>query len=231
MHLLAIDTSSRDASVALFDEDRLLTLVAPHDTEQHSVVLFRSIEQALGDAGIGLSELDAYGVTTGPGAFTALRVGLSVVKALAEVNRKPVAPVSVLEAVCESAQAGGLLVPIVDAYRGQVFGGLYEKANGELVSRARECVQGLEEFLASLARDSVRAEDCTLVGPHLARWAPRLAASPFTGSRQEKVSPVLAEAIGRCARRRLARGEGVDALHLEANYVRRCDAELLCKEK
>jgi len=231
MRLLAVDTSSRDASVAIMVEECMAALVAPRDNEQHSVALFRSIEQALNQTGMGLNELDAYGVTTGPGAFTALRVGLSVIKALAEVSGKPVAAVSALEAVCEIAKADGLLVPVVDAYRGQVFGGLFEKSNGEVVSRGRERVMSLEEFLASLVEVKVEAADCTLIGPHLSCWATLIAESAFSRSRQENTSPVLAEAVGRCARRRLARGEGVDALHLEANYVRRSDAELLWKEK
>lgn len=231
MRLLAIDTSSRSASVALLVEDRVAALVASEGTEQHSVALFRSIEEALAQAGIGLREVDAFGVATGPGAFAALRVGLSVVKALAEVSRKPVAPVSVLEAVCESAEAGGLLVPIVDAYRGQVFGGLYEKAGGGLTARARERVLSPEEFLVALVEEGVRAERCTLVGPHLGRWKDCFASSPFSQTAQETISPVLATGMGRCALRRLARGEGVDALHLQANYVRRSDAELLWKEK
>ena len=231
MRLLAVDTSSRDASVAVFVEDRVAALVAPGGSEQHSVALFRSIEQALEQAGAGLDELDAYAVTTGPGAFTALRVGLSVIKALAEVSGKPVAPVSALEAVCESARAGGWLAPMVDAYRGQIFGGLYEKRDGDVAPRGRERVASLEEFLAALVEEKVRPADCTLIGPHLERWAPAIRESPFSGSRQEITSPVLAEAVGRCGRRRLARGEGVDALHLEANYVRRSDAELLWNQK
>lgn len=217
--------------MAVFVEDRVAALVAPGDNEQHSVALFRNIERALAEAGLGLNDLDAYGVTTGPGAFTALRVGLSVIKGLAEVSGKPVAPVSVLEAVCESAAAEGMLVPMVDAYRGQVFGGFYEKSNGEVVARGRERVQSLEEFLAELAGESVPPEECTLVGPHVSRWAARLAETPFSRSRQENTSPALAEAVGRCALRRLARGEWVDALNLEANYVRRSDAELLWKQK
>lgn len=230
MRLLAVDTSSRDASVAVFVDDRVAALVAPGDNEQHSVALFRNIEQALEQAGLGLHDLEAYGVTTGPGAFTALRVGLSVVKGLAEVSGKLVAPVSVLEAVSESARAEGLLVPIVDAYRGQVFGGVYEKRDGDVVRRGRERVLAPEEFFASLQENEPAAQG-TLVGPHLERWATRIAESPFSGSPQEITARVLAEAVGRCARRRLARGEGVDALHLEANYVRRSDAELLWKAK
>lgn len=231
MWLLAVDTSSRDASVALWRDERLVALLAPRGTEQHSVVLFESIRRVLAEAGLELGEVEVYAVANGPGAFTALRVGLSALKALAEMHRRPVVAVSVLEAVCESATAQGLLVPIVDAYRGQIFGGSYEKRDGELRARGPERVLGFEEFLATLAPDCSRPEECTLVSPQMDRWLTRLAGSPFVNSRRETISPVLAEAVARCAQRKFARGEVIDALHLEANYVRRSDAELLWKGK
>jgi len=229
--LLAVDTSGKDASVALLRDARLVVLVAPRAEEQHSVALFRSINRALAEAGIGLADLDLYAVANGPGAFTALRVGLAVVKGLAEMHDKPVAPVSLLEAVCESAEADGLLVPIVDAYRGQIFGALYEKANGEPVRRSQERVLILEEFLSTLQAERAQPEQCTLVSPQLPRWEARLQGSRFAASRRETISPVLADAVARRAAAKFARGEAVDALHLEANYVRRSDAELLWKAK
>lgn len=231
MWLLAVDTSSKDASVALLRDDRLVALVAPLSEEQHSVQLFRNIEQALAEASIGLPDLDLYAVASGPGAFTALRVGLTVVKGLAEMHSKPVVPVSVLEAVAGSARAEGLLVSLVDAYRAQVFGALYEKQKGEPRLQGRERVLTLPEFLAALAGEGVKPADCAVVGPRLDRWTAALAASPFVASRRESISPVLAEAVARRAQVKYARGEAVDALHLEANYVRRSDAELLWKPK
>jgi tRNA threonylcarbamoyladenosine biosynthesis protein TsaB len=227
--LLAIDATSRDASVALQRDDRLVALLAPRTEEQHSVALFRIIHGALAEAGLGLSEIDLFGVSNGPGAFTALRVGLTVVKGLAEIHGRPVAPVSVLEAVCESAAAEGLLVPIVDAYRGQVFGGVYEKKNGGLQLRGSERVMTPERFLAALEKDGVATGQCTLVGSQMGRWGAALARSPYRESRREAVSPVLADAVARLAATKFARGEAVDALHLGANYVRRSDAELLWK--
>lgn len=231
MWLLAVDTTTKDASVALVRDGRLVALVAPRRDEQHSVQLFRSIEQALAEAGLGLRDLDVYAVANGPGAFTALRVGLTVVKGLAEMHGKPVVPVSVLEAVAESARASGSLVPIVDAYRGQVFGGLYQKSDDDLTPRARERVSTLEEFLTALAGEGAQPDACTFVSPQMERWAAGLDRSAFAASRRERISPVLAEAVARRARRKLERGEAVDALHLQANYVRRSDAELLWKAK
>jgi tRNA threonylcarbamoyladenosine biosynthesis protein TsaB len=231
MWLLAVDSSSKDASVALLRDDRLVALVAPRSDEQHSVALFRHIQAALREAGIKLKDIDAYAVASGPGAFTGLRIGLALVKALAEMHARPVVPVSVLEAVCASANAQGCLAPVVNAYRGQVFAAVYEKRDTEPALQGRERVLILPEFLQQLEADSVQPESCTFVSPNLDRWAEPLAASAFGASRRESISPVLAEAVAQRARRKLSRGEAVDALHLQANYVRRSDAELLWKPK
>ncbi|HXE74653.1 MAG TPA: tRNA (adenosine(37)-N6)-threonylcarbamoyltransferase complex dimerization subunit type 1 TsaB [Candidatus Xenobia bacterium] len=229
MWMLAVDTTTKNASVAVARDHELAALVAPRSDEQHSVQLFRNIEQAVAQAGIALRDIDLYAVANGPGAFTALRVGLTVVKGLAEMHRKPVVPVSVLAAVCEAAHARGLLIPIVNAYRGQVFAGVYEKRE-EIAGYAAERVLTLPEFLATLRAEGIRPETCTLVGPELSAWQAQIAASPFAFARREEVSPVLAEAVARLGARKFARGEAVDALHLEANYVRRSDAELLWKQ-
>lgn len=231
MWLLAVDTSTRDASVALLSDDRLVALVAPPGDEQHSVRLFRDIERALAEAGLKLADIDVYAVANGPGAFTALRVGLTAVKGLAEMHGKPVVAVSVLEAVCERAQACGLLVPVVDAYRGQIFGSVYEKTSEDIVRRQPECVLALDEFLATLARDGLDAKTSTLVSPHLAHLVPRLVQSSFASAPREQIPPVLADAVAWRARAKLVRGRVTDALRLEANYVRRSDAELLWKPK
>lgn len=229
--MLAVDTTTRNASVALARDGEIVALVAPRSDEQHSVQLFHNIEQATAEAGITLRDIDVYAVANGPGAFTALRIGLTVVKGLAEMHRKPVVPVSVLEAVCESARARGLLIPIVNAYRGQVFGGVYEKREVDIFPCAPERVLTLPAFLAALRAEGIRPETCTLVGPELSSWQAQIAASPFVFARREDTPSVLADAVARLGARKFARGESVDALHLEANYVRRSDAELLWKEK
>ncbi len=231
MWLLAVDTTTKIASVALARDGEVIARVAPPSDEQHSVQLFRNIEQAAREAGVALRDIDVYAVANGPGAFTALRIGLTVVKGLAEMHRKPVGPVSALEAVCESATARGLLIPIVNAYRGQIFGGVYEKRDADILPCAPERVLTLPEFLTALRTEGIRPETCTLVGPELSSCQAQIAASPFAFARREGVSPVLAEAVARLGARKFARGENVDALHLEANYVRRSDAELLWKEK
>ena len=232
MWLLAVDTTSRDASVALLQDTRLLALVATPGDEPHSTRLFCDIQRALAEANLKLRDIDVYAVANGPGAFTALRVGLSAIKGLAEMHNKPVVAVSVLEAVCQSAESGpGILVPIVDAYRKQVFGGVYEKTTDDIVPCASERVLTLEEFLATLAQEGFQSAHCCIVSPHLDRFVETLAASRFAQAARERVSPALAAAVARRAQQKFARGQILNALSLEANYVRRSDAELLWKPK
>lgn len=231
MWILALDSTGRQASVALAQDGRLVALVAPRDDAQHSVLIFRAAQEALKEAGISLADVDLYAAASGPGAFTALRVGLSIVKGLAEMHGKPVVPVSALEAVCESATAEGLLVPIVDAYRGQIFGGLYHKQGSDIEPKTKERVAEIADFLNAVHEAGVQPADCTLVGPQFGRWSSALAGTPFAASRQKATSPVLADAVARLAAAKFARGGAVDAVHLEANYIRRSDAELLWKNK
>ena len=231
MWLLAVDTSTRQASVALLWDDQLVTLVATPGDLQHSVRIFHDIERVRAEAHLDLADIDVYAVANGPGAFTALRIGLTTVKALAEIHGKPVVAVSVLEAVCQHAQAQGLLVPVVDAYRGQIFGGIYEKTADDIVCRGSERVFSLEDFLTSLAREGVEAKECKIISPHLVHFAARLAQTPFAADHHQQISPVLADAVAWRARAKLIRRQVTDALRLEANYVRRSDAELLWKPK
>jgi tRNA threonylcarbamoyladenosine biosynthesis protein TsaB len=231
MWLLALDTSGREASVAVFDDARMAALVATPGDEQHSIRLFREIESVLQQVKLGLSDIDLYAVANGPGAFTALRIGLTAVKSFAEMYGKPVVAVSALEAVCQHARADGLLVPVVDAYRGQVFGGLYEKKGSEIVARGPERVLRFKEFLAVVGRDVADVRTATLISPTLVRLEPELAGSALASIRREAVPTVLADAVGQRARAKLARREVSDAIHLDANYVRCSDAELLWKPK
>jgi len=231
MVLLAIDTTSRNPSAALVRDGRLLVLSAPKTDRQHSVEVFYLVHKVLEEAGLSLAEVDVLGAANGPGAFTALRVSLSAVKGLAEIGRKPVVPVSVLEALSESGRAQGLLAPFVDAYRGQIFGGVYRKEAGEVRRCGPERVLTLQEFLASLEADGVAPGECTLVSPQLERWSAALEGTPFSDCRREVVSPVLADAVARLAASKFLAGGAVDALGLEANYVRRSDAELLWKKR
>lgn len=232
MLILAVDTSTQAGSLAVLRDDVLLGVLATHSEETYSSRMFRHLDFLLRDLGIELSQFDLYAVATGPGSFTGLRVGLTAVKGCAEVFNKPIAPVGTLEAIAYQASASkenALAIPILDARRGQIYGGVYCLANGLMIPKSDDRVETLGEFLEWLA-PHVEAKQPIVVSPD--KWILReLSEKRWQEPNAvfQEASALLAPEIARCAVKKASQQQLVDALTLEAHYVRRSDAELLWK--
>src|SRR5712691_214892 len=174
MLILAVDTSSRSGSLAVLRGEMPLAAVASHEGEPHSSGLFRSLSGVLGELKLDLHQIDLFAVATGPGSFTGLRVGLTAVKAWAEVYRKPIAAISGLEAIAAQGLANGawrdsnahLFAPFMDARRGQLYGAIYRRnsddSNG-LALTNEDSILSFDEFLESINGKS--PEPVHLVSP------------------------------------------------------------------
>src|SRR5712664_4997897 len=229
MLILAIDTSTRAGSIALLRDSQVLAEIAAREETPYSTRLFRDLELLQSRAHFRMDQIDLFAVAAGPGSFTGLRVGLTAVKAWAEVFRKPIAAISTLEAnAAQSNGSAGLLAPFFAAGRGQVFGGLYAREGGCLVRQADEVVLSPEEFLQYVTAES-RGAPVTIVSSTPDALGAALKDSAFCASSVESVSGVLAPVVGKLGYSRAMRKELVDAYSLDANYVRRSDAELLWK--
>lgn len=230
MLILSVDTSSKSGSVALLRESALLGCLSDTSNEPYSSRLFRYLEAILGEQGVSLPQIDLYAVSSGPGTFTGLRVGLTAVKGWAEVFGKPIAPVSSLEAVAaQAASQDALLAAVLDAHRGQIFGGLYARSGDCLRRVTDDVVMSAIEYL-EMIRDEAAGAPLVFLTPHPWVLQSALEASPLHSSPVQEVSPVLAPVIGRLGLELAKRGKAVDSLSLDAHYIRRSDAELLWKE-
>jgi tRNA threonylcarbamoyladenosine biosynthesis protein TsaB len=226
--ILAVDTSTQAGSLAVLRGAQVLGEVSTWTEETYSSRMFRHLEFLLRELKLEMKQFDLYAVAAGPGSFTGLRVGLTAVKGWAEVYGKPIAAVSGLEAVAAQARTPvRWLVPVIDARRGQVFGGIYERGERGLVLRGPEVVMAPEEFLNEV-RTKLADEALAFVTPTPEAIAGHVAAGAH-GKPIEAVSNVLAPWIGQLGLARAERGEVVDPVHLDANYIRRSDAELLWK--
>jgi tRNA threonylcarbamoyladenosine biosynthesis protein TsaB len=234
MLILAIDTSTRTGSAAILRDSEVLAEVSGYEETPYSARIFRDISLLQGRANCRMAQIDVFAVAAGPGSFTGLRVGLTAVKAWAEVHRKPIAAISGLEAIAAEALTNGAhidssvqyIAPFLDARRGQLFGAIYRKNPGDQVGLAvasDESILSLQEFL-----ELVRAKPpglVQLVSPTPELIPPCLLAKVLSEARIVQVSAALAPAIGRLGFNRAKRGDLVDSLSLDANYVRRSDAE------
>ena len=221
MPLLVIDTSGKHGSVGLVRAaagtgDIELIESVPLAGGTFSAQLVPQIAALLGKHGLSKHDVDAFVVISGPGSFTGLRVGLAAIKALSEILQKPIVPESQLEVVAVAAGAEGQVLAVLDAGRGEVYAGKYEVS--------RDGVRALNEQLLprsdfpSLALGSV----VSTPDPGLADWARQ------AGLRVCLVT-VGAEEIARVGYRKLRAGETVAPEQLEANYIRRSDAEIFSK--
>ena len=231
MIVLAIDTCDLAGSVAIV-RDRMVAGLAWHNTaEEYSSWLLPTVGELLKRAGMGMADMDAIAVAAGPGSFTGVRVGLTTVKAWSEVYGKPIVAVSKLEAVAVDAWGDPSYVAAwIDAHRGEVFGALYKSNGSQLVRIGDEMVISPSGFLQRVTE---------LTGGERVTWASADPVSLFDEAQVEARRKVgeefqfiggnLAGAIGAFATAELAAGRYTDAPGLDANYIRRSDAEIFWK--
>ena len=222
MLVLAIDTSSKHGSLALCHGDSAtfdvlgLTLI---EGGTYSARLVPSIVDLLSRAGLTRSQIDGFVVVDGPGSFTGLRVGLATVKGLCEILRKPLVTVSMLEALALTYGSDGeTVITVIDAGRGEVYVAEFtiSRDRGKL---GTQFILKLDEFLQQLPdlKSRVITTFAKISGKEDAAF--RL------------VEPLHANAIARIGLRKLLAGESVDPATLDANYIRRSDAELFSLPK
>jgi tRNA threonylcarbamoyladenosine biosynthesis protein TsaB len=238
MLILAVDTSSRMGSVAILRDNEVVAEVSGYEDTPYSNRLFRDIEVLRDRAKFRLEDVDAFAVATGPGSFTGLRVGLTAAKAWAEVHRKPIAAVSSLHAIAAESQTAGtasitncpihtrLIATFLDARRGQVFGAIYRRAaesEAGLILESDESILSPDEFLEMVKRTSPTGVKFVTSTPDALPVA-RIREA-FPGAQVVSVSAALAPAIGRLGFELARQGGLVDSIRVDANYVRRSDAE------
>jgi tRNA threonylcarbamoyladenosine biosynthesis protein TsaB len=217
--------------VAVLRDDAVLQVVAHVSAEDYSSWLLPAVGRALEASGVEMVSVDGYAVAAGPGSFTGVRVGLTTVKAWAEVYGRRIVAVSRLEAIAVQAATGSECVAaFVDARRGQVFGAIFQRKGLGLERLGEEMVIPPGRFIESAAEIAkggslswVSIDAACLASEE--NWKTREA----RGERIESVSSVLAPAIGKIGMAQLTAGRFTDVLSLDANYVRRSDAEIFWK--
>ncbi|MCR4838438.1 MAG: tRNA (adenosine(37)-N6)-threonylcarbamoyltransferase complex dimerization subunit type 1 TsaB, partial [Eubacterium sp.] len=129
MKIIGIDSSGNVASVAYVADGTLIAEYTINNKKTHSQTLLPMLDQIVRDAEIELSEIDAIAVAAGPGSFTGLRIGAATVKGLGLALEKPVIAIPTCEGLAYNLMGNsGLVVPIMDARRGQVYTGIYRVA-------------------------------------------------------------------------------------------------------
>lgn len=150
MILLLIDTSGPVAGVALMEDGKVRYEAMCVNSFTHSQSMLPMVEEAYLHTGLSVDKTDYFACVTGPGSFTGVRIGVSTVKALAQVGNKPCVMVDALESMANGVRYfGGILCPIQDARAGQVYGAAFEGTNMERLLPDEPLI--LEEYLEKVA--------------------------------------------------------------------------------
>jgi tRNA threonylcarbamoyladenosine biosynthesis protein TsaB len=214
--ILSVDTTSEFGSIALTEGDRTIEEIPLHSPDGFGHILFQRIEQLLARHELSLNQMDCLAATSGPGSFTGVRVGLTAVKGLAEATGKRVVAVSKLRTLAFFGTAP-LRATVLDARRGEVYGAVYDNRL-EIVEP--ETVMKFPDWLKLLPKNGFEFIAVDF--------------SPFLGSVDPNI-PVttaprsLAAAVGLIASVEYQHGRASDPAAVDANYVRRSDAELFWK--
>ena len=218
--ILAVDTTHEYGSLALARGGETLEEVLLHAPTGFAHVIYDHLERLLARHAVSLDAIDCFAAASGPGSFTGVRVGLACIKGLAEALGKPAVAISNLEAIAAFGSAR-LRVAVLDARRGEIYAAVYDEAGRP---RSPEVVTKLAPWLQTLE------EEVEFVSPDPAWLATALAGTRFEGARVVEAPRALAARLACLAATRLLRGEAGDPAALDANYVRRSDAELFWKE-
>lgn len=224
MLLLITDTSGKHGSVALAragegaDPNKIEVIQeVPLAGGTFSAQLVPQIADLLNQHGLSKAEIGAFIVVAGPGSFTGLRVGLAAIKALAEILHKPIVPLSRLEVVAFASRTHGKIAAALDAGRGEVYAGEYELAS-DSARVIREQLLPRNEFLSMAGMSPIATPDEALAA--LARTQ---------GISVISIATASVVTIAELGWRKLRAGETVSPEQLEANYIRRSDAEFFAK--
>lgn len=131
MKVLAVDTSSLVAAVAVVDNSRVLGEYSINHKKTHSQKLMPMIKEIMESLELSPNDIDIYAASSGPGSFTGLRIGITTIKAIAFAAQKPVISVPTLDALAYNIPIPGVIIcPIMDARNSQVYSALYKLEKG-----------------------------------------------------------------------------------------------------
>ncbi len=232
VYVLGIDTATRVAGAAVIGEDRLISERFVNNLKTHSQNIIPMIRQVMEDAGIKPKHLHGIAVTGGPGSFTGLRIGMSVAKTMGLALNIPVLGISTLRALAWNVYlAEGLICPILDARKHEVYTCLYRFAGRDLEEMAEPAALSLEGLLSRLSR--FKREKITFLGDGVPVYGDTI--KEKLGERAFFAAMIhsfpRASAVAELGLARLKESRLSDSTFLQPVYLRKSEAELTWETK
>lgn len=224
MKILSIDSATEAASCAVIEDEKLLGEITFNYKKQHSVILMTIIDNLLKNTNTDMNMLDGFVVSKGPGSFTGLRIGMSTVKGLSQGSNKPFVSISSLDALAYNmAYTSGIICPILNALRGNVYTSLYEFKQDTLVKLTEYNIMSIEELLALIKEQN---KPVTFIGDGINLFKAQISSSlPQALFAPAHLNLVRASALGELGIKKLHEGKSDDLYNSAPIYIRKSQAE------
>lgn len=217
MRILGLDTATCAGSVAVVEDDRLCGEVGIQAPATHADRLMSCVDFLLRNLSMTPAELDGIAVSTGPGSFTGLRIGMGTAKGLSLATGKPAVGVSTLLAMARSVCIDGFLAPLIDAGRGEVYGACYKRKGGRIIAVCQETVEDPLRFL-----ERIDVPELFFFGTGAEKFRKEIDRIDSGRFRFFPSHPFIASPVAMLGLEILKEGK---AGRLIPNYIRRSDAE------
>lgn len=222
MRIIGIDTAAKGCSVAMVENESLLSEVTKVSSHTHAIHLMEMIHQALSMSGFELDGVDGFAVTKGPGSFTGLRIGISTVKGLAAASGKPAVGVSSLEVLAFQLVTSSVLIcPVLDARKNEVYVSRYRFDGSVLRQETETCVLPPDEAVSGINEPCIFVGD----GAHLYRDIIGHVVGEFASFASPYYSVLRASTVAALGIEKFKIKKEYDSGRLLPHYIRNSDAE------
>lgn len=230
MKILSLDSATESATCAILDDNRILGEITFNYKKQHSLVLMPMIDELFNNTGMNIGDIDGFVASKGPGSFTGLRIGMSTIKGLSQGTKKPFVTISTLDSLAYNlAYTPGIICPILDALRDNVYTALYTFDNFKLTRTSDYMNISIEELINML-----KEKNCNIsfVGDGTFKFKERLMES-LSGISFAPAHLNLAKAssLGELGLKLLSKGIEDDIYASVPIYLRKPQAEREYEEK
>lgn len=226
MYILALETTGPNASVAIINESGDTVELKNNEVLNHLQYLMPMTQELMQKQGLQLGDMTAIAASQGPGSFTGIRIGVSSARALAQVMELETLAVPTLKAFAYNMpDFDGLICPVFDARRSQVYAGAYKWENGTIMEMVEGAPYTIDEFMEKTASLGFPR---MFFGDGIKAYGDRF--------RDEEIAPEeirlqTASSVAKLAKDMFEAGEGLHYEELKPNYMRKAEAERKLEEK
>lgn len=235
MKILAVDTSSKNCSVAIVevDENKNYNIIAfenSDDEKTHSQKLMPIIDKVFKEHNLTLKDMDLLTCCVGPGSFTGIRIGIATMKAFADVTNIKTVSVTSLESLSYNIEEDGIIIPIIDCKNNNVYSAIFSRENNTYKQIGENIADNIDNAI-SLYKANAENKNITFVGDGSILYKDLLTSSLSNKLIFSNKNTQSSISLAKCAYDKYLEGLYGDSNNLSPLYLRKSQAERALVEK